>query len=149
MKEPEGSDCPTMRQHPGYPPLLGGVKYLDWAFWGQATVTELEWDDVPSVMRRMRLEVDSIGLDVPIKKEEQESKQVQKTRGKVRTCCWSHLIDSRVLIHNASEADDQGIMFPTDVEGEELERGIMINPATYLAEEYTELWRDVEIKHPH
>lgn len=94
VKEPGYCNHPTMQQPTGYPPLVGGVKHLDWAFWGVATVTEVEWDDVRSVMQRMSLKVDDVGLEVPTKKGEEAVeaelepgkemvKQVQRAKGKL------------------------------------------------------------------
>jgi len=143
----------------GYFKAVGGIECLDWAFTGVSTARNLSWNEVRKEMERMRLTVDE-GLlnaiaarerrdkNLGSVKETKEPTQADQHRGMARSCSWSHVIDSRVIVRNAADTLDQGIMFPTDVEDEELERGGMLNPATLGWEEYEELWRDIEITNP-
>lgn len=126
-------DVPHWRE-PGHPQVLGEINFLDWAFWGWARSTEVEWSDVEGAMMSMGLGPERLS-DV-------------REGGKVRKCVWEHVLDSKVHAGRVKEIDDQGLMFGTGVEGEELEIGRMENPGTGVVEDYEELWEDVKVENP-
>ncbi|KAL1589154.1 hypothetical protein WHR41_02147 [Cladosporium halotolerans] len=55
---------------------------------------------------------------------------------------WQHWVDSRT--REAESVVDKGEMVEGGEEGVELEKGVMVNPATGLEGEYVEGWREVE-----
>ena len=143
----------------GYSKAVGGIEDLDWAFAGVSTARNLSWNEVRKEMERMKLTVDESLLSaITVRgggdktldsvKETKELTLAEQHIGTARSCSWSHVIDSRVIVGKVAEALDQGIMFPTDIEGEELERGGMLNPTTSHWEDYEELWRDIGITNP-
>ncbi|KAI0539854.1 hypothetical protein GGR58DRAFT_203447 [Xylaria digitata] len=66
-----------------------------------------------------------------------------KTRSGVRHCTWSHVVDSRTSTPEA--VVDEGDMFPQE-NGQSLETGRMVNPATEKLTDYEEIWTDVEVE---
>jgi len=153
---------PSQKEEPsdsGYSQAVGAIQDLDWAFSGLATAKSLTWDEIPTEMGRMKLKVEQSllgaitankGRDgiVTSEREMNELAHAEQTKARARSCFWSHIIDSREIVLGTTDTLDQGIVFQTDVEGEELERGGMLNPATAVWEEYEELWRDIEIISP-
>ncbi|GAW24936.1 hypothetical protein ANO14919_145320 [Xylariales sp. No.14919] len=62
-------------------------------------------------------------------------------RNGVRHCIWRHLVDSRTAMPIA--VVDEGDIFPQD-NGQTLETGRMMNPATEKLADYEEMWTDLE-----
>ncbi|TAQ87807.1 hypothetical protein B7494_g3873 [Chlorociboria aeruginascens] len=54
---------------------------------------------------------------------------------------WHHWVDSKTK----DDVRDEGYMYPEEGSNEVLEKGNMVNPATGKAEDYEEIWEDLEV----